>query len=134
MHLARASFFLTERKYSLTLNCQESTIPSFYPFFYENLKNSTFNDLLRKILTNKVALKKIQHKEAAIGINQNYFGFKQGSLKYSNKLKSATHAVSMIVGKCFLGFYQPIRSKLLKTFKQLTNQKLPTIIDKLFLK
>ena len=44
-------------------------IPSFYPFFYENLKNSTFNDLLRKILTNKVALKKIQHKEAAIGIN-----------------------------------------------------------------
>ena len=44
-------------------------IPSFYPFFYLNLKNSTFDDLLRKILTNKVTLKKIQHKEDAIGIN-----------------------------------------------------------------
>ena len=46
-----------------------SEIPSFHPFFDENLKNLTFNDLLRKILTNKVAPKKIQHKEAAIGIN-----------------------------------------------------------------
>ena len=44
-------------------------VPSFYPFFYENLKNSTFNDLLHKILNNKVALKKIQHKEAVMGIN-----------------------------------------------------------------
>ena len=51
------------------LNRADISLPSFYPFFYEHLKNSTFNDLLRKILTNKVALKKIQHKEAAIGIN-----------------------------------------------------------------
>ena len=67
--------------------------------------NSTFHHLLRKILTNKVTLKKIQHKEGAIGIDRNNFGFNQGSLRYLNKLKGATHAVSMIVGKCFLGFY-----------------------------
>ena len=48
-------------------NC--GPLPSFYPFFYLNLKNSTFIDLLRKILTNKVTLKKIQHKEDALGIN-----------------------------------------------------------------
>ena len=44
-------------------------LPSFCPFFYENLMNSTFNDLLRKTLTNKVPLKKLQYEKAAIGIN-----------------------------------------------------------------
>ena len=95
--------------------------------------NLTFDNFLHKILTNKMTLKKIQNKEAAIGINRNYFGFDNGSLRYLNKLKSATHAVSTIVGKCFLSFKEPIRGKLLKRSKQLTNQKLPTIVDKLFL-
>ena len=48
---------------------RHSKVPSFYPFFYENLKNSTFNDFFLKILTNEVAMKKIQHKQAATGIN-----------------------------------------------------------------
>ena len=108
-------------------------IPSFYPFFFENLINLIFDNFLRKILTNKITLKKIQHEEAAIGITWNNFGFDRGSFGYLNKLKSATQAVSTIVGKCFLGFNQPIRSKVLKRSKQLTNQKLPTIVDKLFL-
>ena len=58
-----ASFFQGRERENLV------QLPSFYPFLYLNLKNLTFNDLLRIILTNKVTLKKIQHKEDAIGIN-----------------------------------------------------------------
>ena len=122
-----------ECKYLQTdLNFKKKGIPSFYPFFYKNPKNSTYFELLRNILTNKCTMKKNQHREVTMGIIWNNFWINWWSLRCSNKLKTVTQAVWTIMGKCFLGFLQPIRTKLLKTLKQLTNQKLPIIVHKLF--
>ena len=49
-------------------------IQSFFPFFYKNLKNSTYFELLHNTLTNKCTTKKIEHEEGTVEINWNNFG------------------------------------------------------------
>ena len=44
-------------------------LPSFYPFFYKNLKNSTYFELLRNTVTNKCTTKKIEHEEGTVEMN-----------------------------------------------------------------
>ena len=112
---------------------QTSKLPSFQRFFYQNGQNSTFNQFLCKILTNKSTRKKFQLIEGTKQIDSNNFHHNWRSLRCLNKLKTVTQAVSTIMGKCFWGCWQPIRCQLLRTLDQLTNQKLPIIVDKLFL-
>ena len=47
-------------------------------------------------------------------MNCNNFEFNQRSLRHLKKLKTVTHALWMIVGNCFVGFWKPIRIKLSK--------------------
>ena len=44
--------------------------------------------------------------------------------RYLNQLKHVTQVLFTILGKCFFGFSEPIKSKLLKSINQLTNRKL----------
>ena len=56
------------------INMKFKALPSFFPFFYKNLKNSTYFELLRNTLTNKCTTKKIEHEEGTMEKNWNNFG------------------------------------------------------------
>ena len=99
----------------------------------KTLRNRPLANFYAKFSLTNGQLKKIQQKEDIINNNWNNFGLNQKSLRYLNKSKTVTQAVCTIMGKCFWGCWQPIRCQLLKTLDQLTNQKLPIIVDKLFL-
>ena len=51
------------RKLSQEVAASSDELPSFFPFFYKNHKNSTYFELLRNTLTNKCTTKNIEHEE-----------------------------------------------------------------------